>query len=213
MSKTIIDIFGQTFSAWTVVGLPIRTTKHALWPCRCVCGVERNVVGASLRAGTTKSCGCVSQAAHIQRITTHGMSDSKIFNAYIHMKSRCFNPNMKEFKDYGGRGITVCERWLEGFENFYADMGPTHQDNLTLERKDNNKGYNPENCEWASRAKQASNRRMCIMINSPWGMQTISEAARRAGMKEMTLYQRIIKYKWSEKDWFLPVRKLNRNYG
>ncbi len=213
MSKTIIDISGQTFSAWTVIGPPIRTTRHALWPCRCVCGIERDVASSSLRYGLSKSCGCVSQAAHIQRITTHGMTGSKIFNAYLHMKSRCFNPNVKCFKDYGGRGITVCDRWLNSFENFHADMGPTHKDGLTLERKDNNKGYSKENCEWATRAKQASNRRMCIMIGSPWGELTISEAARRAGMKEMTLYQRIIKLQWPEKDWFLPVRKVNRSYG
>ncbi len=193
MSKTIVDISGQTFSAWTVVGSVIRTTRHALWPCRCICGTERDVASWSLRSGLSRSCGCVSQAAHIQRITTHGMTGSKIFNAYLYMKSRCLNPKVKCFKDYGGRGITICDRWLESFENFYADMGPSHRDWLTLERKDNNKGYDPDNCEWASRAKQSRNRRMCIMIDSPWGRMTISEAARNAGIKEMTLYQRIKK--------------------
>jgi hypothetical protein len=140
------------------------------------------------------------------------MTGTRIHKIFMGMRSRCTNPKVKCYKDYGARGIRVCDRW-EKFENFLSDMGPTYADDLTLERKDNDKGYSPDNCHWATRGEQSRNRRMCIMINSPWGRMTISEAARNAGLKEMTLYQRIKKNNWPEKDWFIPAGEVERHYG
>lgn len=126
----------------------------AVWRCRCDCGAEKDVTQANLVSGMVRSCGCLV----VDTFTTHGMTDSPEYRAWCHMKERCSNPRVHNFHRYGGRGIRVCERWIDSFENFLADMGERPSPRHTLERKDRDKGYEPGNCTWATSREQALNR-------------------------------------------------------
>lgn len=131
------------------------TTRYGVtrWRVRCDCGAEKDVLINSLVAGLTTSCGC----AHREAVTKHGMEGTRIYNVWASMLQRCRNPNHRAFHNYGGRGITVCERWYD-FRNFLADMGEAPS-GMTLERVDNDRGYSPDNCIWASRSDQNRNQR------------------------------------------------------
>jgi hypothetical protein len=107
------------------------------------------------------------------------------------MKSRCFNPTDKDWRNYGARGISVCLRWRESFENFWADMGPSYAPGLTLERVRNGGNYEPGNCAWKDRTDQANNRRGNVHIETPVGCMTVSQAADHYGIKRVTLAQRL----------------------
>lgn len=149
-----VDHTGKTFTKWTVIKLSRNKSKDGrhLWLCRCECGTEKEVLTNSLTRGRSKSCGCIGNK-------THGMHKSKEYKSWQSMKERCYNKNNKRYDKYGGRGIKVCERWLESFENFYEDIGDRPSKNHSLERTDVNKDYCLENCTWATYSTQNRNRR------------------------------------------------------
>lgn len=170
---------------------------NILMTCRCECGVERNVRLARLQNGTSKSCGCLRN----DNLTIHGRTKNSI-RAQSHeywiwnaMKNRCNNPRYKHYQDYGGRGISVCERWME-FANFYADMGEK-PDGMSLERRDNEAGYSPENCYWADRKTQNSNKRNSRFIEADGVIRTITEWGRVTGISHTTIIFRI-NHGWPE---------------
>lgn len=150
-----LDLKGKRFGRLVVLeGAGLNKHQKTLWKCRCDCGNIDTFVGGSLQSGNTKSCGCLK----LEAITTHGMYGTPTRAAWMSMLSRCINPNNKSYKNYGGRGISVCSAWSK-FATFFADMGkkPT---GLTLERIQNDLGYSKENCCWASYTIQARNRRL-----------------------------------------------------
>jgi len=168
MGRKVIDLTGKQYGRWKVLMIHPerrrRGRRHAivvLWHCVCDCGTERLVAGANLRYGRSISCGCFNQEQHIAATTKHGHArdgnQTRAYRCWVSMRQRCFNSNHKAYVDYGGRGITICDRWLV-FENFYADMGDP-ADGMSLDRIDNDANYEPSNCQWASRLQQTHNRR------------------------------------------------------
>ena len=136
------------------------------YSCSCDCGKEHVVSARLLRDGSSTSCGCkryslIAKSSRIQK-TTHGRSRDRIYMVWNSMIQRCVNPRHRRYADYGGRGITVCDRWMK-FENFLADMGEK-PDGLTLDRIDNGRGYEPENCRWATYSQQNKNRRSWVKV-------------------------------------------------
>lgn len=155
----MIDLTGQVFGRLTVIKLaPKSKAGNIKWECKCECGNVFYVHGSMLRRGGSNSCGCLSIEMTSERSTTHGMSREPLYRVWATMKARCYNKNHNRYKYYGGRGIKVCDRWLNSFENFLEDMG-MRAEGLTIERVDNDDDYSPGNCEWRTHADQSRNRR------------------------------------------------------
>lgn len=185
-----IDLTGQRFGYLRVLGeAPVRNRTHITWACICDCGVEKCISGPELRAGQTRSCGCMTSKMTADKNRTHGQSGTRLYGVWGAMIKRC-TPHHERAKDYFERGITVCERWKK-FENFYADMGATWRPRLTIERVDNDKGYEPGNCVWATYHVQGNNKRNNHVIETPKGEMTIAQAARAFGIHYKTLRARI----------------------
>jgi|SRR5712671_3057393 len=163
MARPTVNLAGQVFGRLTALSLsPVRTTKGTRqWNCICACGKTKVVRASNLRSGASLSCGCVRAEKATTQLraqnVTHDASNSREYRTWSQMRQRCGNPSSHAWKWYGGRGITVCERWQK-FENFLADMGE-RPPGLTLDRIDYNGNYEPGNCRWATWAVQGANRR------------------------------------------------------
>lgn len=160
-----IDITGKRFGKLVVLSLYGRGTKRKrlIWLCKCDCGNTTKVEGSNLKSGTSSSCGCYKKERGREANTTHGMSKTVEYRIWMGIHKRCYDKNDAAYKNYGGRGIAVCQSWHK-FVAFFQDMGKRPSNHHSIERIDNNESYRPENCEWALRSQQNSNTRKTIYI-------------------------------------------------
>lgn len=160
LTRNIPNLVGETFGRLTV--LELHQVKPVKWLCSCACGGVSVVQSSKLRSGRTASCGCLAKETTAARNFKHGHTTGGLFTGEYHswasMLTRCFNANTDSYRHYGGRGITVCDRWRESFENFLADMGPRSA-GMSLDRIDVNGNYEPGNCRWATDSEQRLNKR------------------------------------------------------
>jgi hypothetical protein len=202
MGKTI-DLTGQVFGRLTVVSR-IEKSGKAKWLCRCQCENIKEVFARKLIRKQTQSCGCLHKEIVGTLNATHGMSKSPEFRAWAGIKNRCHRPTYAHYECYGGRGITVCDRWLNSFENFYNDMGPRPSACHSIDRIDVNGNYEPGNCRWATIRQQHRNTRSNAFVQYLGKNVCIAEAAELSGIRPTTLHTRL-RRGWSGQDLFLPV--------
>jgi hypothetical protein len=190
------DLEGQTFGRLTAVRClgRIADKYQQLWECRCECGKVVNVRRDGLLKGQTKSCGCYSTDLLRERTTSHGHCQhggkTPEYTVWAVMLQRCLNPNNPKFADYGGRGINVCERWLS-FKNFLADMGRRPGPGYEIDRIENDKGYGPDNCRWATRAEQMRNTRRNRFLTLGGISLCIADWAARQSLTTNTIRTRL----------------------
>lgn len=187
------DITGLRVGYLTALRYHGSDGKQSLWVVRCDCGAEKLMPASEMKKqaarGVVASCGCKRRESISTRRTQHGMSKHPAYAVWRSMCDRCRLPSHHAWRNYGARGITVCERWAASFAAFWADMGPTYRPGLTLDRIDNSAGYSPENCRWATYEQQANNTRMNRMV----GDKTAAQLAQELGVKRSTMYYRLAK--------------------
>jgi len=185
MKNKTLDLTGQRFGKLVVISKTISDNYKSRWLCQCDCGNQTIVLIDNLKSGHTKSCGCFRKELRVK----HNMCGISVYNIWVTMNQRCNNKKHIGYKNYGGRGITVCNRWHQ-FESFYKDMGD-RPEGLTLERINNNSNYELSNCKWATQREQANNTRRNVIIEYLGQKKTIAQWARKLGIKYVTLYQRL----------------------
>lgn len=204
-----LDRTGQKYGRLTCTGKYERRGSYIYWLCECDCGNKTWVRAQNLASGEVKSCGCAME--HTNRV--HGMSHTRIHNIWSKMIERCYWKDSHAYKDYGGRGITVCEEWrgTEGFIRFYEwSMKNGYSEDLTIDRIDNNKGYSPDNCRWTDKLTQANNTRTNVFYEYGGEKHTVAEWARIYNLPQECLRQRLYKLNWPfEKAISTKVRKIN----
>ena len=187
------SIIGKRFGRLVVLDLDHVSEKNhnSWWKCQCDCGREVVVYRGSLTSGDSISCGCYHRE-HVRDFSkTHGMSSTPLYSTWSGMVQRCTNPNAKNYERYGGRGVTVCSEW-DDFKNFH-DWAVTHgyEQGLTIDRKDNDLGYSPDNCRWVDRITQQNNTRRNKLVTFNGETRSIAEWSRILGINHETLQYRV----------------------
>lgn len=203
-----IDLTGQRFCKVIVIGFHDKVRNASRWKCKCDCGKEFVAYSATLRSGKTKSCGCRTGEIAKETMTTHGLSDTRLHIIWIQMRGRCEKPKNDAYKDYGGRGIKVCDEWAY-FINFYHwAMANGYKDGLSLDRIDNDGNYSPSNCRWANQKQQCRNTRRNRAITFNNKTLCMAEWSEISGVPYDTLRARIDKLGWSFEDAISkPIRR------
>lgn len=191
-----IDMKSKRFGKFTVLAIASKNKSGDLtWLCKCDCGNEKVIVGTCLRNGSSKSCGCLCKEKNRKIQTKHGKRKTRIYGIWAGMKQRCLNPSNQKYKNYGGRGIEICNRWMN-FENFYKDMGDPPID-YSIDRIDNDGNYEPSNCKWSTNIEQSNNTTTNRVIEFYGLKLTIAQWSRMINISARTLRARLFEHNWS----------------
>lgn len=209
--RNFLNLTGQIFGRLQVLSYAGSDKRgKAQWNCKCECNKEVIRSSSNLKRGLTTSCGNHRQGINAK----HSMSDSSEYEIWSGMIKRCTNPNNKSYARYGGRGVKVCQRWLESFKNFYADMGDRPSSLHTLDRKENGGDYTPDNCRWATQKEQQRNRGNNRRVEYKGELVTIAELAEISGIRYSVLFRRLFKWKWDvDKAITAPIRVTVKTYS
>lgn len=204
------DRTGEVHGRLTVLR---KSERRLYYWCRCECGTEKEIAQTSLAMGTSKSCGCLRREMVAAKNRTHGMSKTPTYSTWLAVKARCLDPNSIGYAHYGGRGITICDRWSASYEAFLADMGerPT---GMTLDRIDNSRHYEPGNCRWATQSEQMRNTRVNRLLTFRGVTQSMAEWADAVGLSYPVLQSRLDQRGWSvERALTTPLLRQGRKTG
>lgn len=198
------DLTGQRFGRLIALSYEIKISnsghRNAYWTCQCDCGNKKVIPSSSLVSGCSNSCGCFRKEFIGDTHRKHGMSDTRLYHIFGGMVARCYNPNNKDFKNYGGRGITICPEWLNDktlFFDWAIENGYTEK--LSIDRKENSRGYAPDNCRWTTNTEQARNTRQNVFIKIGTETKTLVEWANKFNIDPSTVWHRI-KAGWKRVD-------------
>lgn len=196
------DLTGKRFGRLVALKRIKSEPDKTKWLCRCDCGKEIIVFTKNLTRNHTKSCGCYNVERAIETNTTHDMCGTRLYKIWQDMKRRCSSPSEKSFKDYGGRGITVCQEWeeFEPFMKWALTVG--YKDDLTIDRINVNGNYEPDNCKWSTLKEQARNKRNNFMVAYQGRIQPLAAWCEELNLGYDKTYARIKKYKWSIEEAF-----------
>lgn len=191
--------------------------RRTMWNCTCECGNKIVARGENLKNGNTKSCGCYGREKTIERLTTHGMTKTRLYKIYQGIKSRCYRGTNSEFFLYGARGIKMCDEWKDDFESFskWANengyIEDAKQKDCSIDRIDVNGDYSPENCRWVNSFVQANNTRKNKYYEWNGETHTLTEWSRILHINSGTIYTRINKLGWTVEEAFtLPVSPISQ---
>jgi len=192
------DITGERFVKLTAIRFVGMCKGRRLWLCKCDCGNTTEVLYASLKYGNTKSCGCYRSVWTINRFTSHGLTRTPEYRAWISIKSRCYNPKTSHYDCYGGRGIRICSRWKTSFKQFFSDMGKRPTPNHSIHRKNNDGNYCKSNCVWATQKIQSRAKTNTRYLNYNGKPTCLADVADSIGIRRQTLQSRIVILGWSD---------------
>lgn len=202
MSRKRVDISGKRFSHLVAVEcVGVNKQYQTMWLCKCDCGNTKIVPANKLKSGDYKSCGCM------QHKGSHGQTNTRLYHIWRTMKARCVDANSNKYSAYGGRGITVCDEWLNDFKSFYDwAMSNGYRDSLSIDRIDNNGNYCQENCRWATPKEQANNTRKNRLLMFDGVSRKVSEWADITGLSKRLIYQRLNRGWSAEKTLTTPLK-------
>ena len=185
---------GDKFGLLNVISAGALRGRNRYWLCLCECGNQKEICYSSLSSGRTKSCGCLNSKLASDRKFLHGKSKTPIYSVWTNMKARCLNSENSSFKNYGGRGIKICDSWMN-FENFLNDMGEPLE-KLEIDRIDNDGDYRKDNCKWSTVKQQNENKRSNrrFMLNGE--SKTLSQLSEESGVNYFKLRARLLRLNW-----------------
>ncbi len=206
------DIEGQRFGRLLVIGFAgLNKSRLTTWYCQCDCGEIRINLGSLLRGKKVQGCGCLRRELFQTWLAknSHGYSHTRIYNIWGNMLQRCTNPNNNRYKDYGGRGITVCDRWRD-FRHFLADMGEPTTNKHEIDRKNNDGNYEPSNCHWVTKRQSMLNRRCLVTVVYQGAEKPLLTWCEELGLPYKRVLARIQQLKWDVEAAFFTPKKLHK---
>lgn len=195
------DLTGQTFNLLTAISYSgySATARSTSWLWQCACGKFKVIQATNVKSGHTRSCGCYQEKTRGLHSVTHGKTSSRVYHIWATMKARCHNKNHDKYKYYGALGIEVCEEWRDSFSAFIRDMGEPSE-HEQIDRIDNSKGYQPDNCRWTTRTHNMRNKRNNHLVHYGGKDMPISQLCEEVNVPKHALYRRINEWKMSVED-------------